>query len=232
MNNPSASRFTLLFVALLSLAPVTYAGGWDIVTLKDFPDFAVAGQALNLSFTVWAPSLEPLANLQPRVRATICSGPCSATENRRLTAKASVKAGAATGAYTAKLILPEPGDWMVTINTEYAGASTLPPLKVVAPGTPSPTPISAAARGMRLFTAKGCNSCHLRDEAGRVYGPDLTGKRFASEYLKRFLADPSITSVPEEVCNRDRSYCGAPYAMPNPNLKDAEIEALIAFIND
>ena len=84
---------------------------------------------------------------------------------------------------------------------------------------------------MRLFTAKGCSACHLREEVGRVYGPDLTGKRFAPEYLKKFLVDPSITSVPAGVCSTDRSYCGSPYAMPNTNLKDAEIEALAAFIN-
>jgi hypothetical protein len=67
-------------------------------------------------------------------------------------------------------------------------------------------------------------------KAGRLYGPDLTGKRFATEYLRRFLADPSITPVPEEICSKDRSYCGSPYEMPNLNLKDAEIEALVAFI--
>jgi hypothetical protein len=67
-------------------------------------------------------------------------------------------------------------------------------------------------------------------EGGALYGPDLTDKRFAKEYLTRFLADPSIKPVPEEVCSKDRSYCGSPYAMPNLNLKDVEIEALVAFI--
>jgi mono/diheme cytochrome c family protein len=240
MNTPSALRFMLGLVVLLSLVTVTYAGGWDIVTFKDFPDFAVAGQSLNLTFTVWVPSLEPLANVHPNIRATPCLDPCStappprppnATETRGLVAKASVKGDATTREYTAALILPEPGDWVITIDTEYAGASTLAPLRVIAPGTPPPTPFSPAARGLRLFTAKGCSACHLRDGVGRVYGPDLTGKPFDSEHLKKFLADPSITPVPEEVCNSDRSYCGSPYAMPNLNLKDAEIEALIAFIN-
>jgi hypothetical protein len=83
-----------------------------------------------------------------------------------------------------------------------------------------------------LFTAKGCNGCHLHDEAqGRIYGPDLTGKSFPSEYLRKFLADPSITPVPDMICSKDGYYCGSPYAMPNLNLKNAEIEALVAFIN-
>ena len=44
---------------------------------------------------------------------------------------------------------------------------------------------------------------------------DLTGKRFPQDYLKRFLADPSIK----------------PAEMPNLKLKSDEIEALAAFIN-
>jgi hypothetical protein len=54
--------------------------------------------------------------------------------------------------------------------------------------------------------------------------------RFAVEYLRRFLADPGITLPPDEVCSKDRSYCGSPNAMPNLNLRDAEIGALGAFI--
>jgi hypothetical protein len=208
-------------VLLLSFVTAAYAGGSDLVTVKDFPDFAVAGKTLDLTFTVWAPSLEPLTGLHPLVRATYAKGRAV-----RAIAKAS-----ATGEYSAALILPEPGDWVITFDTEYESAATLPPLKVIAPGTPAPTPFSPAARGLRLFIAKGCNACHLRNELGQVYAPDLTGKQFAPAYLKKFLADPSIIPVPKEVCSKDRSLCGSPYAMPNLNLKDAEIEALIAFIN-
>jgi hypothetical protein len=201
--------------------------------LKDFPDFAVAGKPLNLTFTVREPR-EPLANLQPNIRATFCPSPCStglAIYANVPLANARAKAGAATGEYTAVLIFPEPGDWVITIDTDLAGASVPPPLKVIFPGTPAPTPFLPATRGLRLFTAKGCYGCHFHEEVngGRAYGPDLTGKRFAPEYLKKFLADPSITPVPEMVCSR--SVCGSPYPMPNLNLKDAEIEPLIAFIN-
>ena len=44
---------------------------------------------------------------------------------------------------------------------------------------------------------------------------DLTGKRFPNDYLKKFLADPTIK----------------PAEMPNLNLNADEIEALAAFIN-
>jgi hypothetical protein len=223
MNTPSALRVPLGFVALFSLVGVAYSGGWDLVTVKDFPDFAVAGKPLNLTFTVWVPSLESLTGLHPVVRATRAKGRA---------VKAIAKASAATGEYTASLILPEPDDWVIAFDTEYENAATLPPLKVIDPGEPLPSAFSLATRGSRLFTLKGCNGCHLHPEVkdGRLYGPDLTSSRFAVEYLRRFLADPSITPAPAEVCSKDRSYCGSPYAMPNLNLKDAEIEALVAFI--
>jgi hypothetical protein len=223
MNKPSALRFLLGSVALLSLVTVAYSGGWDLITVNDFPDFAVAGKALNLTFTVWVPSLEPVTGLHPVVRATHAKGRAVRT---------IAKASAAAGEYTAALILPEPGEWVIAFDTDYKSAATLPPLTVIAPKEQAPSPFSLATRGSRLFKLKGCNGCHLHPEVneGRLYGPDLTGKRFAVEYLRRFLADPSITPAPEEICSWDRSYCGSPYAMPNLNLKDAEIEALVAFI--
>lgn len=211
-------------IALLSFLAVAYAGGWDLVTLKDFPEYAVAGKPLNLTFTVWVPSLEPLRNVRPVLHATDAKG-------RKITVHA--QAGATTGEHTAALILPEPGDWVITIDTESAAAVTLPTLKAIALGTLPPDPLSPATRGLRLFTAKGCNGCHLHPEVkdGRLYGPDLSDRRFPAEYLRRFLTDPSITPVPDEVCSKDRSICGSPYEMPNLNLKGSEIEALVAFIN-
>ena len=223
MKEPSPLRFLAGCGILLSLVTVAYAGGQDLVTVKDFPDFVVAGKTLELTYTVWVPSLEPLNDLRPVVHAT---GPKGSA------VRAIAEAGAATGEYTAALILPEPGEWVIAVDTEYESAATLPPLKVIAPGTAARNPLALPTRGFRLFTLKGCNGCHLHPEVkdGRPYGPDLTGERFAKEYLTRFLADPSIKPVPEEVCSKDRAFCGSPYAMPNLNLKDTEIEALVAFI--
>src|SRR5215472_9001259 len=106
MNTTSAARFMSGLMILLVFVTMAYAGGWDIVTLKDSPDFAVVGQPLNLTFAVWVPSLDPLTNLHPKIRATNASG---------LDTKGSVKADAAVGEYTGVLVLPEPGDWVITI---------------------------------------------------------------------------------------------------------------------
>jgi len=216
-------RFLAGCVALLTSVTAAYAGGWDLVTVKDFPDFAVAGKTLELTFTVWVPSLKPLQGVHPVVRATDAKGRA---------VRAIANAGVPAGKYTAALILPEPGEWVIDVDTEYENAAELPPLKVIAPGIPAPDPPPLTTRGFRLFALKSCNGCHLHPEVkeGRLYGPDLTVKLLSKEYLKRFLADPGITPVPEEVCSKDRSYCGSPYAMPNLNLQEAEIEALVAFI--
>jgi hypothetical protein len=241
MKLTSILRFLLVFVALLTFGALAFAGGWDNITVKDFPDFAVAGKPLNLTFKVWfprdgpgdwtesslfnqdEPSPDPVTGPPPVVRATHAKAP-------EITAIAN--GAPAPGQFTATLVLPEAGDWVIAIDTSYKNAATMPPLHVIAPGKPQPAPLSLADRGLRLFTVKGCNGCHIHPEVkpGRLYGPDLTGKRFAAEYLHRFLANPSITPVPEEVCSKDRSICGSPYEMPNLNLTNSEIEALVAFL--
>ena len=88
--------------------------------------------------------------------------------------------------------------------------------------------LTDAERGRRLFVAKGCITCHVHsavDPEGTLQlkqvGPDLTTKRYAAEYLKLFLADPSIR--PPSTPNGMR--------MPNLGLKPAEIAALAAFVN-
>jgi hypothetical protein len=51
------------------------------------------------------------------------------------------------------------------------------------------------------------------------FGPDLTERRFAADYLARFLADPTI----KPPSNGKR--------MPNPGLREKDIAPLVAFIN-
>lgn len=223
-NKRSVFRFSLGLAVFFSLVAVTHAGFGNIVTVRDFPEFAVAGEPLSLTFKIWVPSEEPLRDPKPFVRATSKKGTI---------ARVAAKPGPGPEEFTAALTLPEPGDWSIEIGGEDTGDSKLPPLKVIAPGAVVPAPLPLADRGRQLFVVKGCNVCHLYNGAADdyTYGPDLTGKRFAPDYLRRFLADPSITPVPEEVCNRARTICGSPYAMPSLGLKTTEIEALVAFLN-
>jgi hypothetical protein len=223
MNAKSALRFLLGFATLHSLVAVVNAGGWSLITVKDFPDSVEAGKPLSLEFKVWAPSLEPMKGLHPVVHATNAKG-------REVRTAANAKP--TPGEFTATLILPEPGDWVIAFDAEYENAATMPPLRVGPPGAARPAFLSLATQGLRLFSIKGCNGCHIHPdvEGGRTYGPDLTDKHFPADYLRRFLADPSITPVPNLVCSKDGTICGSPYEMPNLDLKKSEIEALVAFL--
>ena len=204
---------TLVLLLLTScvLAIVAYAGGWAIITLSEFPDYAVAGRPLQLTFAVRQHGVTLLNGLKPSIKATTTSG---------LVAKSPVVPTRAVGEYSTALTLPEPGEWTITITSGFNdSAVTLPVLKVIASGTPTPTAFSPATRGVRLFAAKGCVGCHRHLEVNpeRTTDPkfDLTTKRFPPDYLTKFLADPSIK----------------PAEMPNLKLKDDEIDALAAFIN-
>ncbi|MGH7699735.1 MAG: c-type cytochrome [Gemmatimonadales bacterium] len=92
------------------------------------------------------------------------------------------------------------------------------------PGAPTPPSLPADQRGERLFVAKGCVACHLhRDVPGsgeHAVGPELTGRRLASAYLRQFLADPSIGPARQSGSE----------GMPNLGLKPDEIAALTAFL--
>ena len=77
--------------------------------------------------------------------------------------------------------------------------------------------------GRDLFIAKGCMLCHSHVETNSIrefgvdMGPDLTNYTASREYLLVWLKDPSAAK-PETL-------------MPNLGLSEAEMDALIAFIN-
>ncbi len=204
-----ASRFALpaLLLPLLGVY-----GGWAAITVEDLPDYGVVRQPLSFTFTVRQHGVTKLSNLEPRVEARASGG---------ATAGAAAERGKDEGQYTARLVLPEAGVWAVTIHSGFGNSQvTLEPLQVIEPGSQAPA-LAVADRGRRLFVAKGCVTCHLhRDVSGSgvvAVGPELTSRRLAPEYLQRFLADPSMI--------------GSANRMPNLNLKQAEIAALIAFLN-
>ncbi|MBI4203355.1 MAG: c-type cytochrome [Chloroflexi bacterium] len=107
-------------------------------------------------------------------------------------------------------------------------------------GIPAPTPTASDApavgyatlreRGLLLFVAKGCTTCHQQQEAANRgypasvrFGPDLTDlpQRFpahpgAVDYLRSWLKDPSAIRPGT--------------AMPTLGLSDEEIDALLHFL--
>jgi cytochrome c2 len=177
-------------------------GGWATISVKDVPDYLVAGQATNLAFKVQQHGVEPLNGLRPTIVAR--SGSLSTTADAKQTG---------TSEYAAALTLTQPGDWTITINSGFGRSQlTLLPIRVAAAGQ-QPVALTDAQRGERLFTAKGCTTCHVEFDIA----PKLAGRSFAPDYLKRWLTDPQAVKP------------GA--KMPNPELKPAEIAALTTFLN-
>jgi hypothetical protein len=193
-------------VALVALCAVlAQGGGWSIITLKEFPDSAVAGKPLVLTFTVRQHGNHPVSDLKPMIRAT--AGKQEVTVAARPTKNA--------GEYTASLLMANPGEWTISIDggfnaedkTRAYNSMVLPPLSVGR--AEALTKLSHEAQGSRLFVAKGCVGCHA---AGS--DKDVTTKQFAKDYLRMFLADPSIRRV----------------EMPNLGLSENEITALTAYL--
>jgi hypothetical protein len=84
--------------------------------------------------------------------------------------------------------------------------------------------VSQVDLGRDLFIAKGCMSCHSHSETNSIrefgvdMGPDLTNLTASPEYLRVWLKNPLAAKSTAQ--------------MPDLGLSEAEIEALIAFINE
>jgi hypothetical protein len=85
--------------------------------------------------------------------------------------------------------------------------------------------ISQVEMGRQLFVAKGCITCHVNNKADRAseYWTIETG----ATNLTNFSASPEILRIRL----KDPAAAKSDTKMPNLNLSEAEIEALIAFIN-
>jgi mono/diheme cytochrome c family protein len=190
-------------------------GGWAVITVEDLPDQVVVGQPVTLTFAVRQHGHTLMSGLNARLEAN----------GGGQTVRVAATPATGPGRYAATLTLPNAGAWTITVYSGFGPSNlTLMPVPAVNAGRVAAEP-AAADRGQRLFVAKGCLTCHLHDQvpaSGAVkVGPDLSGRRFAADYLQRFLADPSIATT--------RGPSGA--EMPDLNLAPREIAALAAFIN-
>ena len=90
---------------------------------------------------------------------------------------------------------------------------------------PSTSEAANAARGKLLFAAKGCGTCHANTRAVAAsgeccagVGPDLSSYTNDPAWLRHWLADPAAVKPGTQ--------------MPDLDLSAAEIEDLIAFLNE
>lgn len=208
-------QYALLAVALSSATAFTF-GGWAIVSVDEVPNHLVVGKPTELSFIVRQHGVSPMAALTPTV--TLTSGSSKVSTTARSTSK--------RGYYVASLVAPAPGDWTARIETGFMNAQLkLLPTKAIAAGAPAPQ-IAEAELGHRLFSAKGCVSCHVRGGEGAEnykMALDLTERTYPADVLAKFLKDP--------VGNRISRVQTSNQLMPQLDLKDREIASLVAFIN-
>jgi cytochrome c551/c552 len=210
-------KITLAALGVLAFTGVAAArfGGWAVLSIDDIPEHGVVGKPVVLDFTVRQHADNLLEGLKPQIVAK--NGSEMVTGRAWETPK--------TGVYRASINIPKTGDWAMTIESGFGPSNLkLLPLKVVGAGD-KVAAMKPAERGRQLFASKGCVSCHVHNSVGitpflKNWAPDLTDKRFARDYLEKFLADPSIKPPTPNVG-----------PMPKMHLKPVEIASLVAFIN-
>jgi mono/diheme cytochrome c family protein len=202
-------------LVLSTAAAARWVGGWAVVTVENVPEYLVVGKPQVLEFWVRQHGVTPMADLKPSIVARSGSR----------VVRSQAWATPTTGVYRASVTVPSAADWELTIESGFgASKGHLLPLKAVN-AAERVSALSVADRGRQLFAAKGCVGCHVHravDLEGQLQnvGPDLSDRRFAADYLAKFLADPSIKP---ESPNTMR--------MPNLALRQPEIASLVAFIN-
>ena len=87
------------------------------------------------------------------------------------------------------------------------------------------SPASQIETGRQLFLAKGCITCHYNERAASR--SDYWTIEMGAPNLTNYSSHPEILSIRL----KDPSEAKSDTKMPNLELKQAEIEALIAFIN-
>jgi hypothetical protein len=203
------SRRLLLVLALVVYAAAgIFAGGWSVITVADFPVYAVAGRTLTLTFSVRQHGQTLVNSLTPLVQASTPGSPpvvARATPTSR------------TGEYAATLTLDRVGDWSIVIDggfnaedkTRQYNSMALPGLRVIPAGTAPLVLFSEAERGAVLLVTKGCVSCHAPGG-----DRDLARRNLTADRVKAVLADPAVIRGD----------------MPDLGLQPAEISALTAHL--
>jgi hypothetical protein len=181
-----------------------------VITVEDLPDQVVVGQPVALTLR-FASTGHPDQRFERAGRG----------QGRR---PGGARAAAAKGpAATATLTLPNAGAWTITVYSGFGPSNvTLMPVPAVNAGRATaepPPPIGASGSSWRRAASPPPPRRGPGERRGQV--GRTSGRRFPADYLRQFLADPSIATTRGP---------GGP-EMPNLNLAPREIAALAAFIN-
>jgi len=207
-----------LFQAVV--AALIAMGGWAVVTVKDLPEYFVAGRQYTIEFRVRQHGRTLLNDLHPRLIVS--------TSDRHLggllagkdatTIPAAARRG--EGTYAVTFTAPAAERVFLTIQSGFnANELRLYPQPVIAAGA-SRAAMAPRDRGQMLFVAKGCNACHSNidladrpENQGITAGPELGGRHLAREYVIQKVKNPASQN------------------MPDLGLSDAEAAAIAAFLS-
>ncbi len=209
----------MLAVAQTVIAALLALGGWAVVTVKDLPEYFVAGQQYTIEFQVRQHGRQLLGDLRPQLVVSRSERRLGGLIGGKDQNEISAVARAPEGNYAVTFTAPAAERVFLTIKTGFGNNELrLYPQPVVAAGA-SRAPMSAADRGQVLFVAKGCNTCHANadlvnrpENVAVTVGPALDGRRLARPYVIEKVKNPASQN------------------MPDLGLSDAEISALAAFL--
>ncbi len=122
-----------LLAGLFLLTTPALAGGWAVITLNELPGEIIAGQPLEIEFTVRQHGVTPMEGLEPTVYAR--------QADLRVAEQASAQGE--SGHYMTTLILPREGDWEWSIQA-FTGNQPMPTLHVTGNAVAS----SGSVRGL------------------------------------------------------------------------------------
>ena len=187
-------------------------GGWAVVTVKDLPEYVVAGQRYTLEFQVRQHGRTLMNNVHPQLLV--------ATSQQSTNAATLAPTRSDDGTYRVTFAAPQTDRVYLTVVSGW-GASNLIlyPIRVVAAGA-QPAPLNPRDRGQALFVAKGCNVCHANsdladrpDNQSIAIGPALGGRHLPREYTIQKMKNPKSQ------------------IMPDLGLRDGEAAAIAAFLS-
>jgi mono/diheme cytochrome c family protein len=195
-------------------------GGWAVVTVKDLPEYFVAGQRYTIEFQVRQHGKTLLNGLEPRLVVTSSERRLGGLLGGKDETTIPAVARSAEGTYAVTFTAPAAERVFLMIKSGFGNSELrLYPQPVVAAGASRPA-MAAAERGQVLFVAKGCNACHanvdLLNRPGNqqiAVGPELGGRWLARQYVIQKLKN------------------SASELMPDLGLSDAEAAAIAAFLS-
>lgn len=210
----------MLDLAQALIGALIAMGGWAVVTVKDLPEYFVAGQQYTIEFEVRQHGRHLMGDLHPRLIVSTSERRLGGLVGGRGETTIPAVARAAEGTYAVTFTAPSTERVFLTIKSGFGNTELrLYPQPVVAAGA-SRAVMAAADRGQVLFVAKGCNVCHGNadlsnrpDNQVLTVGPELGGRRLARDYVLQIMKQP----VSEN--------------MPKLGLSDAEAGALAAFLS-